>query len=118
MAAVPEIKIHIAILDYLRAVLPDALVWHTPNGGARNISEAKSLKRMGVLPGVPDIIVITRAGKALFIEVKTARGKLSLEQSSFRDFCVAAGLPWALCRSVDDAREFLNLCVVKTREAA
>jgi hypothetical protein len=33
--------------------------FHPPNGGFRNITTARRLRKMGVKPGVPDIIIIT-----------------------------------------------------------
>lgn len=42
------------LLDRLR------VVWcHVPNGGKRHLFEAKKFRRMGVKPGVPDILIFT-----------------------------------------------------------
>ena len=32
-------------------------LYHTPNGGYRNVAEAAHFKRMGVRPGVPDLFL-------------------------------------------------------------
>ena len=112
-----ETPIHIAIVEYLRLVLPDALIWHTPNGGKRSKREAAELKRMGVLAGVPDIAILTRFGVVLFIEVKAPKGRQSPEQVAFHDFCIAAKVHYFVARSVDDVRLFLCVLGVPTREA-
>jgi sporulation protein YlmC with PRC-barrel domain len=113
-----ETPIHIAIVDYLRLILPNALVFHPANGGKRNMREAVALKRMGVLAGVPDLVIITQEGRLAFLEVKDAKGTLSAPQKAFGAALDAAGVPWAVVRSVDDARRVLSLWGIETREAA
>jgi hypothetical protein len=113
-----ETPIHIAIVDYLRLVLPGALVFHPANGGKRNVREAVALKRMGVLAGVPDLVIITQEGRLAFLEVKDAKGVMSAPQKAFGSALDAAGVPWAVVRSVDDARRVLSLWGIETREAA
>lgn len=113
-----ETTIHIAVYQYLCAVLPGAKVWHTPNSGERSKTEAARFKRMGVLAGVPDLIALTSCGRMLFIEVKTQSGRLSPEQIAFRDFCIFARFPHAVVRSVEETRAFLASHGVPTREAA
>ena len=113
-----ETPIHIAIVDYLRLVLPGALVIHIPNGGKRGAREAAEFQRMGVVAGVPDIAILLGCGGVLFIEVKAPKGKLSPEQEAFAQFCAGAHFPFGVCRSVDDARAFLSANGILTREAA
>lgn len=112
-----ETQIHIAIVNYLALVLPQALVWHCPNGGARSKREAGEFKRMGVLPGVPDLAILTPDAKLHFLEIKAAKGSLSPAQRAFLAFCKAAGVNHAVVRSVDETRAALALWGVSTREA-
>ena len=113
-----ETPIHIAIYEYLVAALPSsARVAHIPNGGKRGKREAAELKRMGVLPGFPDLLILTITGQILFIEVKSAVGVLSKRQKDFCQFCAAAGFAFGVARSVDDARALLHGAGIKTREA-
>lgn len=54
----PEESLHRACVAYLRATLPSP--WfcaHIPNGGGRSKAEAGILKAMGVLAGMPDLLV-------------------------------------------------------------
>lgn len=111
-----EESIHRAIVEWLRAVLVDAKAIHIPNGGKRGKAEAGRLKAMGVMPGVPDLMILRR-GVCRFIEIKTATGNLSPEQKAFRDFCVGNCFDWALCRSVDQVRATLEMWRIPTREA-
>jgi hypothetical protein len=58
------------------------LIFAVPNGGTRNIIEAKKLKATGTMPGVSDLIVVLDS-KVLFIELKTDIGKQSDAQIIF-----------------------------------
>lgn len=59
----PEEQLHRACVQYLQASLPKPwLVWHTPNGGGRSKAEAGILKAMGVLAGMPDLLICGPAG--------------------------------------------------------
>lgn len=54
----PEESLHRACVSYLRASLPKP--WfcaHVPNGGGRSKAEAGILKAMGVLAGMPDLLI-------------------------------------------------------------
>ena len=56
--------------------------------------------------GIPDLIVFGN-GRFTFAELKAPGGRLTQEQKDFRDDCDAAGVPWALWRSVGDAVKWL-----------
>lgn len=60
----------------------DAFI-HVPNGGYRHKSQAARLKAAGVRRGVPDVLFFERRGgfTGLAIELKTAKGRVSPEQS-------------------------------------
>lgn len=113
-----ETSIHISILKWLRLVLPKSIVYHTPNGQRRSKSERAQFKRLGGSAGIPDLTILTSDGRALFCEIKTRRGCLTPEQREFRDFCIAARIPHAVVRSIDETRDFLAESNVMTREAS
>ncbi len=71
----PEKEIHKAVVEYLeRFAFPDVLWFHPPNGGKRSPQWAMELKRMGVKPGVPDLILYRR-GRAFALELKAEDGR-------------------------------------------
>jgi len=59
-----------------------ALMYHTPNGGARSYGTAGRLKAEGVKSGVPDICLPAAKGKyhGLYIELKVKPNKPTIEQ--------------------------------------
>ena len=61
------------------------LLIHVPNGGYRSKTEAVRLKQAGVRAGVADLIFLRQCVcySALFIELKTSRGKLSEQQKAW-----------------------------------
>ncbi len=112
-----EAKRQAAIVEYVRTVAPQVLIWAVPNGGLRTKSEAARLKWTGVLAGVPDLTLALPDGGCAFWEVKTRVGRLSQEQYYIRHLLEERGHSWALVRSIDDARWELEKLRVETREA-
>ena len=98
-----ELAIQRAVCDHLRARPVYGIVWFAvPNGGYRRPTEAKIFKGMGVLPGVPDLILL-RAGKMYALELKKANGKLTDNQRDTMDMLTAAGAECAVAYSIDEA---------------
>lgn len=113
-----ESSIQIAIRSWLLTVAPDLLVGHAANGELRNKRTAAKLKAMGVYPGWPDLQLIDASGRLYFLEVKAGEGQLSDAQEAFRDECIRRCIPFAVVRSIDDARTALEAWGLTTREAA
>ena len=78
-----------------------AIVFHPPNGGKRNHREAGRMKAMGVVPGVPDLCFLWDDKRA-FIELKVGRNTLSPKQKIFRNKCREHGIPYEVCRTLDE----------------
>ena len=104
----PEVSIHIATVHKLRSLIKDGWrFWHTPNGEpGERISDARFLSKlmaMGLLPGVPDLVLFSPEGRAYFLEFKSADGVLSDAQKDFREWAMGAGLRYAVARTVSEA---------------
>ncbi len=102
----PEADAQRAIVHALRVVLPrGSIVHHSANEVTSHNRSAKArqaiLQGMGVHRGFSDLIVLS-GGRVLFLEVKSATGRLSPAQADFRDAVRDQGFAWALVRSVDD----------------
>jgi len=84
--------------------------WATPNGGTRNAREAVNLKRQGVTPGVPDIMLAipSHPYHGLFIEFKSENGKLTDSQSKFIDRLTKDGYKCSICRCWTEARKAIQ----------
>jgi len=73
------------------------------------IKRMARLKRMGLRPGAPDLLVFFPWNEWGFIEVKSKTGTLRKNQKEFRDMCKAKNTPWLLARSVSDVALFLEV---------
>ena len=84
-------------------------LYHTPNGGSRNIAEAANLKRMGVKAGVPDLCLPYPSGKyhGLYIEMKTDNGRLSAAQREYLSWLNMAGYYAVCCHGAEEAIEVI-----------
>ena len=59
--------------------------------------------------GCPDLILLSKSGRVLWIELKSERGRLSVEQCEWRDRLKVGGSEWRLWRPVDlDSGEILQ----------
>lgn len=113
----PEDQVHRAVLTWIRKMAPQCLAFHPANGGSRHRLEAIKLKSLGVVAGVPDLIVFGPGGKAYCLEVKAEKGVLAPTQKAFARQMDELGIGWALVRSVDDARAAFASWGIPTREA-
>ena len=86
----------------------DFIVFHVPNGGARNEREGKKFKDMGVLAGVADLIFVFKE-KVVFIELKKpSGGRQTDDQKIFQDRVSELGYEYYICRSVDEVLKALH----------
>ena len=90
------------------------LLWTaTANGGRRSMSTGLALKRSGVKPGVPDILIFTPsplAPQGAAIELKRVyptRGEASPQQVAFIERLNAAGINAAVAWGAEGARDQL-----------
>jgi hypothetical protein len=113
-----EARRQAAIVDYVRTVAPQIVIWAVPNGGLRTKAEAGRLKWTGVLAGVLDLSLALPDGRSAYWETKTPHGRLTDDQLAFIHSLTALGHSWAVVRSIDDARLELGRLGVATREVS
>lgn len=84
-----------------------SLTTHIPNGGSRDVREARNLKAQGVSPGWPDVFMAIPSGyfAGLWIEFKSKSGKLTEHQLNRIELLEASGYAIWLCYSLEDAIE-------------
>lgn len=116
-----EKDIQISIVDYLK--LKKVFFTATANGEKRNQRQVyskrynnfityspagKKLKKMGVIAGVPDLILILNDGKTIWVELKTDKGKQSDSQKEFENRLITLKHTYLIWRSLDDAINFIE----------
>jgi hypothetical protein len=98
----PEFHLHILVADVLRRwIMPGWRFTHIASGEYRAKATAGRLKRMGVVPGWADLILLSPGALAHFLELKRRGEKLSEDQEDFADYCAAHGYPFVV---TDDFR--------------
>lgn len=83
------------------------MIFSIPNGGTRNIREAMTLKRTGLLAGASDLIVITPKGKLMFVELKIDKGRQSDNQIEFEQRVKKLGFEYHIVRSLEEFKEII-----------
>ena len=106
-----EDRDHIAIMDYVRLVYPESVVYHPPNEGKRTPFEMYKIDILGVKSGFPDLFLFYKR-KIISIEVKAenrrrkdAASDAQLEWLRILNEC---GIPSALCFGFNEGREFID----------
>jgi hypothetical protein len=104
-----ERQIHIAVADLLRDYRkPGWIFFHPANGEYRTKETGALLQRLGVLPGVPDLILIGPTGQHYYLELKRGLAPMSLAQIRFRTELRSRNVPYGVARSFDEAVAFLE----------
>jgi VRR-NUC domain len=103
-----ETDIHMAIADLLRRAASPGVSWfHPANGELRNIRTAARLKKMGVRPGIPDLM-ITINGRMHGLELKTTKGRTSPAQIAMHDEMRASGVVIEIAHGIQAAVDVLR----------
>lgn len=90
----------------VRMVYPELkMLFHIPNGGKRDPIEAKHLKEQGVKKGVPDLCLPVPRGEyhALYIEMKTEKGRTSEAQEWWIEELLKQGNLAVVCHGWEEA---------------
>ena len=100
---ISEQAIQKAVVAHLRARgVPGLFAFHVPNGGYRRPHEAAIFAGLGVVPGVPDLILIDQ-GKTYALELKRLCAKPSAAQETAMKAMERAGATVAHAQGLDAA---------------
>lgn len=103
-----ESKLQSTCVRWFKYQYPQYIIFAVPNGGSRNVLEAKRLQQEGVLAGVSDLIVIAQ-NKVLFIEMKHGKGKQTDKQKDFQNKVENLGFNYYVCNSFDTFKDLVSL---------
>jgi len=96
-------------LQYLKNVGRVVVYSAVPNNTwTKSWSQKAKQKKLGVMSGVPDLIVVTPT-KVFFIEMKRQkRGKVMVTQDEWIDAINTTGVPARVCHGFEEAKDFIN----------
>lgn len=71
----------------------ESFLFHVPNGGRRSSREAGIFEKLGVRPGIPDLILLVprRGFAGMLLEMKGPKGQRSPEQDDFLGLALTSG---------------------------
>jgi VRR-NUC domain len=97
----------VAFFRWLRYAHPKLLAFSVPMGGRRDKVTGSRLKAEGAVAGIPDILVARQSGgyPALFIELKTDKGRLSESQKAIKAKLEDEGYRVEVCHGWAEAKE-------------
>ncbi len=99
----PEARLQRAVVQHLLLAGHGDVVWfHVPNGMKSTGRHVNNMKRMGLRPGVADLVILAD-GKAYCMELKAKGGKQTVEQIAFQEACELAGVPYVVCDNLQAA---------------
>lgn len=106
---IKESSLQISCVEYFQRIYPKLSPYliHIPNGGKRNLLEALKFKKMGVKPGVFDLLfmVPTKQHVGLWIELKVGNNSLTENQKNFQKLAESSGYKTVVIKTIE---EFLS----------
>jgi len=109
LRATREDAIHAGIVEFLTLAAHPRLLWlHVPNGALIKPSSRMYFARLGVFPGVADLVLVLPDRTVAFLEIKNQAGRLSEAQQAFQAKCALLKLRYRVARSISEAEEILR----------
>ena len=106
-----EESIQVARVKWFRLQYPNLVIFAVPNGGSRNLYEAKNMKESGTLAGVADLVIVGNGGRVLFVEMKAGKNKQEDSQVLFQNKVEKLGHKYIICRSREQFMKEVDLWV-------
>lgn len=115
----PERALQIQVVRALKKFCkPENAEWFAvPNGGYRHLYTATKLQAEGTRRGTPDLCFTLKGGRSAYLELKAEKGRLSPDQTAFRDRVLTLGALWEVAHSIDEAWGVLSAWGCLPREA-
>ncbi len=105
-----EDDFQVSVMSALRMQYPSKMIIHVPNGGKRSMSEAVRFKKMGVVPGVVDIICFEKNDfyNGCFAELKVFPNRPTKEQLNFMAHLTKQGWAGNVFYNIDSVLDFFD----------
>lgn len=101
-----DVRKYLTVLGLTSVSVPNGS--HLAGDKLARIKQTAAMKADGMLPGMPDLLVLGSHGRTGFIEVKTPKGSVTQAQQNVQSMLTRMGHQVAVVRSVDEARDALK----------
>lgn len=101
----PERDLQVECVYWFRKTHKNQLIFSCPNEFAR--AEAAAARKMGMLKGVSDIIVVM-PDRVLFVEFKSLEGSQSLDQKRFQQKLERMGYTYVIIRTLKQFKDVIE----------
>ena len=100
----------VSVIQWMRMQYPKITIFAIPNAAKRSPQLASYMKAEGMLAGTSDLFIMKPMGKyhGLFIEMKSAGGKVSPSQKEFIEKANFEGYLAKVCFSFEEAKEVIK----------
>lgn len=106
----PEDALQESVVDLLTRYhsMGQLRFYTVPNEGKRKPKTAAQLKRRGMSPGVPDLVLLFPGGRSAYWELKAGKNKPSENQAEWLNWLGTHGFETAIIRDANDAANLLQ----------
>lgn len=119
-AKLSEKELHKAVAAYFNCFLPNTVIWFHYKANELTKRSGGIWKARGVKAGIPDFYLTWRdtRDRTLYIELKSARGRVSPTQANMHSRLEAIGHSVEVARSLDEVEAILEHYCVPVRKIA
>lgn len=100
-----EAKLQQEVVAYLRE--QGCVVISVPNERNLGILDARRMQSMGLTKGAPDLLVWDTNAKPYWFELKTPKGKRTVEQECFEHLAKELNITYMVIRRTEDVKELI-----------
>jgi hypothetical protein len=107
---ISEHKLQVQVLDYIKRekATPDIFAFALANAGQRSLRMGARMKAEGLMAGVADLCIVMPLGRVAWLELKSHKGRQSIEQKGFQARCERLGHSYGVAKTEDEAVMFLK----------
>lgn len=102
----PERDLQCECVYWFRKNHKNEIIFFVPNELAYN--RAAEMKKLGLLRGVSDLVVLLKDGRALFCELKSVDGAQSREQRIFQQKVERLGYAYVVIRTLKEFKDVIE----------
>lgn len=101
-------RLQISVIEYLELAKPNAFCFHVPDSEAIPEPLRNQQSRLGVKPGVADLLFILPGGRMGAIALKGPNETQSICQQSFQGVCDQYGVHYKIAHSIEEVAQALR----------